>query len=95
MIVLYSKEKEITILNNVSPRDIYSISYFAQELGSIVNIVKDRCANAKSILGLMSLCLAKDDIIIISTKNENQEVAENDLDKMVKYMRTVGEENEY
>lgn len=43
----------------------------------------------------MSLCLAKGDSIIISVKNENQEIAKSDLDKMVKYMRTVGEKNEY
>lgn len=92
---MHTKEKEITILKSISPRGIYSISYFAQELDSVVNIVKDRCANAKSILGLMSLCLAKGDSIIVSIKNENQEVAENDLDKMVKYIRTVGEEDEY
>lgn len=87
--------ENIKVLAEVNGRLIHSLVYFIQGLSSQVFLSnKDRTVNAKSILGVLSLGLVKGDSIQISVVNDDIDIANDELKKIIEYFVGLGEVNE-
>ena len=86
---------EITIIPcEVSGRIIRALSYFIQGMSSRVYLSnRDRTVSAKSIIGLLSLGINKGDRVQVSVLNDDTDTGNEELKKIVDYMRKMGETN--
>ena len=87
--------ENIVIPCEVSGRIIHALSYFIQGMSSRVYLSnRDRTVSAKSIIGLLSLGINKGDRVQISVLNDDTDTGNEELKKIVDYMRKMGEVNE-
>ena len=83
--------ENIKVLAEVNGRLIHSLVYFIQGLSSQVFLAnKDRTVNAKSILGVLSLGLTKGDDVQVSVVNDNIDIANDELKKIIEYFGELG-----
>lgn len=78
---------------NINGRMIHSLVYFTQGLGSSIYFaINDRTVNGKSMIGVLSLGINKGDSIKISVVNDDEVVGEEELLRIVLYIRGLGED---
>lgn len=83
--------ENIKVLAEVNGRLIHSLVYFIQGFSSQVFLAnKDRTVNAKSILGVLSLGLTKGDDVQVSVVNDNIDIANDELKKIIEYFGELG-----
>lgn len=84
--------ENIVIPCEVSGRIIHALSYFVQSMSSRVYLSnRDRTVSAKSIIGLLSLGINKGDRVQVSVVNDDIDTGNEELKKIVDYMRKMGE----
>lgn len=84
---IYTSEKMVKLENNVNARVATNFNYYITNLKSDIYFELDnRCINAKSLLGILSLSLREDDVLNIKTESiESAEIAQHDLKKVLAY----------
>lgn len=84
-----------TIPCEITGRIIHALSYFVQGMSSRVYLSnRDRTVSAKSIIGLLSLGINKGDSVQVSVLNDDTDTGNEELKKIVDYMRKMGEADE-
>ena len=84
MMKMYTSEKMVKLETDMTPRTAGNFNFYISNLQSEVYFeMGDRCINAKSLLGILSLALREDNIINIKIENiESVENAKRDLKKV-------------
>ena len=88
---MFSSSKSITTLHNFDKRFVENFVYELKNVKSDVYITTiDRRVNAKSVLGLLSLSIRKDDVIRIDClSSESVEKAQDDLHKVLEMIEVI------
>lgn len=88
---MFTSEKSITVKRDFTERFIKNFVFALSKINSDVNISNvDRRVNAKSILGLLSLNIKKNDVIRIDIhSSESTEKAQNDLHKVLELIEVI------
>ena len=84
--------ENIIVPCEVNGRMVHALVYFMQGLeGSAYLTVDERSANAKSIIGVLSLGLSKGSEVMITISSDDRDKGEGELLKAVRYVRGLGE----
>ena len=85
---MFSSSKSITINYDFNKRFVSNLVELLNKINSNINIANiDRRVNAKSVLGLLSLAIKKDDVIRIDVlSSESVEKAQDDLHKVLEIL---------
>lgn len=85
---IYTSEKMVRLEKDINPRIATNFNYYITSLKSDIYFeMNNRCINAKSLLGILSLSLREDDILNIKTESvESAEIAQHDLKKVLAYL---------
>ena len=88
---MFTSEKSITVGYDFDMRFVKNFVHILNKIDSTVNISNiDRRANAKSVLGLLSLKIKKKDIIRVDIhSNESVEKAQEDLHKVLELIEMI------
>ena len=88
---MFSSSKSITAKQDFDKRFTSNLVEYLSKINSNVCITTiDRRVNAKSILGLLSLAIKKDDIIRIDVlSSESTEKAQDDLHKVLELIEVI------
>ena len=83
------------IKGKVNSRIVHSLVYYLQGFCSQIYFSnRGRTVNAKSILGILSLGLMTGDEVQVSIVNDDIDTANEELKKIISYLRKIGEMNE-
>ena len=83
----------ILIPFEITGRNAHKIVYSTQELKSSIYFKKDnRCINAKSLIGLLSLGIKKNDIITVNFYADREDVIDDDIQNIKKIINDIGSE---
>lgn len=75
-------------------RNAHKIVYATQELKSAIYFKKDnRCINVKSLIGLLSLGIKKNDIITVNFYADDENIINSDIDNIKKIIQDIESEN--
>ena len=85
---MFSSSKSIVVMHNFDKRFTNNFVELLNKINSDINISNiDRRVNAKSVLGLLSLAIKKDDVIRIDIlSSESVEKAQEDLHKVLEIL---------
>ena len=85
---MFSSSKSITVNYDFNKRFVSNLVELLNKINSNINIANiDRRVNAKSVLGLLSLAIKKDDVIRIDVlSSESVEKAQDDLHKVLEIL---------
>lgn len=88
---MFSSSKSITVKRNFTERFVKNFVYELGKINSDVSISNiERCANAKSSLGLLSLAIKKDNIIRVDIHSgESVEKAQDDLHRVLELIEVI------
>ena len=88
---MFSSSKSIATLHNFTKRFVENFVYELSKINSDVSISNiERCANAKSSLGLLSLVIKEDDIIRVDIHSGiSVEKAQDDLHKVLELIEVI------
>lgn len=88
---MFSSSKSIIARHDFTKRFVENFVYELNKINSDVSISNiERCANAKSVLGLLSLVIKEDDIIRIDIHSgESVEKAQDDLHKVLELIEVI------
>lgn len=89
---MFKSELQIKIDKPITGRLVHQIVYFISELSSDVYISNEqgRSVNAKSIIGVLSLGIASNDIITINVYNKSSQTnSDNDIFKIKQFITNV------
>ena len=88
---MFTSEKSITVGYDFDMRFVKNFVHILNKIDSTVNISNiDRRANAKSVLGLLSLKIKKKDIIRVDIHSgESVEKAQDDLHKVLEMIEVI------
>lgn len=88
---MFSSSKSIVTLHNFDKRFVENFVYELKNVKSDVYITTiDRRVNAKSVLGLLSLSIRKDDVIRIDClSSESVEKTQDDLHKVLEMIEVI------
>ena len=87
---------ENAIINGrINSRTVHLLVYYLQGFCSQIYFSnRGRTVNAKSILGILSLGLMTGDEVQVSIVNDDIDTANEELKKIISYLRKIGEMNE-
>ena len=85
---MFSSSKSITINHDFNKRFVSNLVEYLSKINSNVCITTiDRRVNAKSVLGLLSLAIKKDDVVRIDVlSSESTEKSQEDLHKVLELL---------
>lgn len=85
---MFSSSKSITINYDFNKRFVSNLVELLNKINSNINIANiDRRVNAKSVLGLLSLAIKKDDVVRIDVlSSESTEKSQEDLHKVLELL---------
>ena len=88
--LLNSKHINFVIPFKINARIAHRIVYFVQKLKSNIYFeMANRCINAESLVGVLSLGLKPDDNIIIHCYNKNEQIVEEDCEKVETFLNGI------
>lgn len=84
---IYTSEKMVKLETNMTPRTAGNFNFYISNIQSEIYFeIENRCINAKSLLGILSLALREDDVVNIKVENiESVENAKKDLKKVLTF----------